>query len=852
MFIGFKIYLFLSGFIISMTSVFLAIYVLIKSREEIRFSFFYLLLSILAYGTAYSFSTIMPENEVNALITFQVIGVATMFIPVSTFHFIVNLIDQVKKYKGFIVFGYTQALFFSVIVFSPYYIADVVPKFDFGFCAVPGFVHDIHLLFYAFYFIFAIGLAFKSFEKSIGILKTRIRYALWGISIGSLAITANFLIWHNINFPPYSTMLVVLFPTLLAYVMLVNRFFDFKLIFHKILVHLLSLTTIAIFLVFFKFVSITFFHDHFSIMDLFILFIVIFFIYPIKRFYKSFFSAKFFDFVYEPSMVVSAFSDKLSKTLKAGGIYVETLKFYRKYFNITALGFLKIQEKKHKYDIVFNNGFEIGNIKTVEGNKYLFHEYTAQGRPIILDELMKNPHIRYQETLIKLQALNVSMLLPLNFNNQSIGLLAVGPKIGGEQYSKEEIDLMELLTSIAATNLFNAFLYQKLEEKNNESQELLLIKNEFLRLINHNLNNQLSIMRMGMDSYNDGSVEKKKAVAIIGRGLERMENTLSDFWDAYEFEGNKKKMNIESLDMNDLLHLVIESKKKWKLLKKKKIKLELNGLAPVNVMGDKKYVEHVLSGLIDNSVRYSESGIIDFSFKLVEEDDKEYLKMLIKDQGSGISISDQASLFKKFARGEKALSSFPEGTGLGLYVAKKIMQANKGNLFLEKSVLGEGSTFSLTLPVDNIADQLKVRTEEVNEDDGVISRKFTLMIFDDVEEAERLRDVYFSDKNFTVFIPKDLDEAIKIVRTKKLDVVISEIIIPGKTTDGTVNPFSEQGYTFLQMLKRSNLLRKVSVLVYSNINNDRDMKKALQLGAKTFLNKNRTTKQDLVRAIKKL
>ena len=84
-------------------------------------------------------------------------------------------------------------------------------------------------------------------------------------------------------------------------------------------------------------------------------------------------------------------------------------------------------------------------------------------------------------------------------------------------------------------------------------------------------------------------------------------------------------------------------------------------------------------------------------FRKLKEGKKEYLKIFISDTGEGISPEDQKKLFIKFSRGSATSSAYPNGSGLGLYIAKNIIENSKGELKLEKSKIGTGTTFSFIL-----------------------------------------------------------------------------------------------------------------------------------------------------------
>jgi len=137
-----------------------------------------------------------------------------------------------------------------------------------------------------------------------------------------------------------------------------------------------------------------------------------------------------------------------------------------------------------------------------------------------------------------------------------------------------------------------------------------------------------------------------------------------------------------------------------KLAQERKLIIEIqksNFQIPI-VWCEAKQITHVISNLLDNAVYYTEKGGVTVSYELTGED-KEFLQINIKDTGAGISEEDKQKLFQKFSRGKHASGLRPDGSGLGLYIAKKIVESGGGKIWVESAGVGKGSTFSFTVPV---------------------------------------------------------------------------------------------------------------------------------------------------------
>lgn len=116
---------------------------------------------------------------------------------------------------------------------------------------------------------------------------------------------------------------------------------------------------------------------------------------------------------------------------------------------------------------------------------------------------------------------------------------------------------------------------------------------------------------------------------------------------------------------------------------------------PVMIHGDKMKIKHVLTNLIDNSNKYTEKGYIEIG---LERKGTHKVVFSVKDSGIGVSAEALPSLFQKFSRAANAAKVNSVGTGLGLYVVRKMIEAHHGRVWVESAGEGKGSEFYVELP----------------------------------------------------------------------------------------------------------------------------------------------------------
>jgi len=124
--------------------------------------------------------------------------------------------------------------------------------------------------------------------------------------------------------------------------------------------------------------------------------------------------------------------------------------------------------------------------------------------------------------------------------------------------------------------------------------------------------------------------------------------------------------------------------------------ITLNGKTGVAIMGDELQISQVLNNLISNAIKYSPgSDKVDVYISKVGN----FVKVSVRDYGMGISAQDKIKIFERFFRVRDIQKKFP-GLGIGLYISHEIIANHNGTLWVE-SEIGEGSTFSFTLPILN-------------------------------------------------------------------------------------------------------------------------------------------------------
>jgi signal transduction histidine kinase len=169
---------------------------------------------------------------------------------------------------------------------------------------------------------------------------------------------------------------------------------------------------------------------------------------------------------------------------------------------------------------------------------------------------------------------------------------------------------------------------------------------------------------------------------------------VSDLIDLSRIDYGDLKFNISSIDFSNFIESFISSMES--LVKKKNIRLLYKPNHSHLIRADTQALERVMNNLVDNAYKYSpENSVIE----ITTSENKEFIKVMVSDTGTGISETDQVYIFDRFYRTASARASENQGSGLGLAIVKNLINNLNGEVGVNKRQEG-GSIFWFTLPLD--------------------------------------------------------------------------------------------------------------------------------------------------------
>jgi signal transduction histidine kinase len=315
-----------------------------------------------------------------------------------------------------------------------------------------------------------------------------------------------------------------------------------------------------------------------------------------------------------------------------------------------------------------------------------------------IKELIANIRAEENRLLIEREALmQQSAFWTLVWNVAMVSLLAIIAVFLTWSLRRQWQQRKQLLDELARLNSELANRNANLAIANEAISGADRLKTEFLSAMSHELRTPLNsiigfagILRMGIaGALND---EQKKQLNMVNDSAQHLLHLINDLLDLSRIESGRAEL---SDDQFDLREVVAETLAVVAPLAGKKQLLLQNHCQnqPMPLASDRRKVYQILLNLVNNAVKFSEQGTIEVS----AYEDEDHWKLCVTDQGIGIKPENLPSLFQAFHQIDGSARRVYEGTGLGLYLSKKLVEMLGGQIFVS-SELGKGSRFCFTLP----------------------------------------------------------------------------------------------------------------------------------------------------------
>jgi signal transduction histidine kinase len=240
-------------------------------------------------------------------------------------------------------------------------------------------------------------------------------------------------------------------------------------------------------------------------------------------------------------------------------------------------------------------------------------------------------------------------------------------------------------------------IYSEVEYRE-KLEELNRLKSEFLSFASHQVKAPMAVVKGYAELIYEGienvPEQAKDFAKKIKESVDNLLVLIEEFMDYRRIEEGKLEFNFEKVDIISLIREIVE---KMKLLAmEKNLSLDFESKFDSLILNvDKLRFSQVIQNLIDNAIKYTKEGWVKVK---IDKENNEVL-ISVSDSGIGMSKELQQKLFGQFVR-DPSIKKEIRGTGLGLYIAKHIVEAHKGKIWAESEGIGKGSTFYIKLPIE--------------------------------------------------------------------------------------------------------------------------------------------------------
>lgn len=592
-------------------------------------------------------------------------------------------------------------------------------------------------LLYVLYYIFMIIASTVCFAYGLRAARRRDKkvFTKWvNVLIASIAVSLSFGVWFNLLLPLFGNYeyiwagppFTLVFGITMFLAIVRQRVLDIRqavartVMYGFLLVSLVGVYSLAAFTVSTFFASVNSGASQ-TVIQIIIAIFLAFTIRPLKSFFDRVTNELFYRDEYNTEYVLAELREVTTEQVRTSSLTASALAIIQRTLH-PQFASLYVQQK---------NGLHYYSARTVEPavDMRSAHKRFAELIPAecmgIIDrmtiEALDKDDLRHA-----FSAGGVSLAIQLYAGRQRVAVMIIGPKQSGKKYDTKDQELIMVMAdelSLAIQNSLrfheieqlNATLQQRIDEatkelraSNAELQRLDEAKDEFISMASHQLRTPLTSVKGYISMVIEGDVGKispnqKQLLSEAFTSSERMVHLINDFLNVSRLQTGKFMLDRRPIDLARVVEQELDSLKTTAQSHSMKLRYRKPARFPVLYLDEGK-IRQVIMNFVDNAIYYSrEDSTIVVGLALQDGD----VIFTVKDTGIGVPVSEQKHLFGKFFRATNARTQRPDGTGVGLFLAKKVIVAHGGSMVFD-SVEGEGSTFGFRLPVKKMSQPPKL------------------------------------------------------------------------------------------------------------------------------------------------
>ncbi len=616
---------------------------------------------------------------------------------------------------------YTLTVLVLCAIFTNLIIAGVT-KQDNGVELTVGTLYPLYTMFLVLTLIIMMRNFYRQYKLGDAVAKNQIRLFAIGVLIYAVfAIVSNVIlpvIIENWSSSQYGPIFTVPFVAITAYAMAKHRLFDIRLVIARSLGYVLSIASFAFiygllaFAIIDRFVFTATTSNAMKQGVYTLLAVILAFTFqPLKKFFDRWTNRFFYRDAYDSQELLDDLNKVLVSTIELDSLLSKSAKVIDAKLKVEFVSFgIKEMESTPERTIgTSERKFSKEDVATVRGLTPKLKTKT-----IIVDEL--------DEKAVSLSALlkknDIAVLVRLtdtpSSGKEGIGYMVLGNKKSGSPFSRQDITVLEIIADELVVAIQNALRFEEiknfsvtlqgkvdeatrqLRQTNEKLRQLDQTKDDFISMASHQLRTPLTSIKGYVSMVMEGDAGKitKKQSELLDQAFissQRMVYLIADLLNVSRLRTGKfiieaKETNLVDLVQGEIAQLTETAKARG---------LELTYDKPKNfpnLMLDETKIRQVVMNFADNAIYYTPKG---GHIKVSVVDKGESIECTVSDDGIGVPKAEQHHLFSKFYRAGNAKKARPDGTGLGLFMAKKVVVAQGGTIIFNTQE-NKGSTFGFS------------------------------------------------------------------------------------------------------------------------------------------------------------
>lgn len=425
-----------------------------------------------------------------------------------------------------------------------------------------------------------------------------------------------------------------------------------------------------------------------------------------------------------------------------------------------------------------------------------------------------------------------SLAAPMSVMGRIIGTIEV-QTYERAAYRDEHITAMHMAANFTAVAIENVGLLERESSARATAEESNRLKDEFLATVSHELRTPLTAILGWSLLLEGGSLESDmaaRAIETIKRNAKAQAQIIDDILDVSRIITGNLYLELQPIELESVLEAAVNVVRPTAEAKNIRIDLTFDQ-ASITVSGDTNRLQQVFWNLLSNAVKFTPSGgKVTVQLRQVES----HVEIEVTDTGQGIRPDFLPFVFDRFRQADSTSTRQHGGLGLGLAIARHLIEIHGGMIEARSNGEGKGATFTVRLPSVGsiVGSTLPLDTDvEPPESDvhlssqGVLSGIHVLLVDDD-EDTLELLSAALRSRSAQVTAVTSAAQAIEAIRTFRPDVLVSDIAMPG-----------EDGYELIQKVIALGVAPKIPAIAITAYAKEEDKESALSAGYQRYLSK---------------